>query len=353
MKFIDSTNFVRLIKKLTAEGGLYFPVRDEDTGMLHLSRADGFPLEEEFDLGGYRAVEPLKGVAQKARVAVAEYPSDNPDELTSSENVEPSVVLGAKGCDVNAMNMVDKVQVEGEFTDPLYKIRRDKMLVIAADCDECNESCFCNLLGRNPWPEEGYDLVVSKISGGYLIESGSERGEKILSDNDKLTSEVRDGQVKARDEKRQKVLSDLKKNNREFPDLTGITEKLRKTINHGIWKELSRKCVECGACTNICPTCYCFLLYDRKTNGEYFRRVAAWDSCQLSGYARMAGMLNPRAGLTDRVKHRFYHKYDYLVASHGEIFCTGCGRCIDACSAGIDIREVLGEISKIEEKATA
>ena len=55
----------------------------------------------------------------------------------------------------------------------------------------------------------------------------------------------------------------------------------------------------------------------------------------------MAGMLNPRPRLTDRVKHRYYHKYDYLVQSHGEVFCSGCGRCIDTCSAGIDMRESL------------
>lgn len=346
MKFIDSTNFVKLIKKLTAEGELFFPYRDEETGQFHLKKASGFPLEEEFELGGYRAVEPSKGVAQYARVTVAEYPSDNPDEMTNSDNIIPSVVLGAKGCDVNAMSLVDKVQVEGEFTDPLYKIRRDKMFVVAADCDDCKETCFCTLLGKNPWPESGYDLAVSKISGGYLIEAGSERGEKVLADNEKLTSEARDAQIKARDEKRQKVVADLKKNNSQFPDLTGVTEDLREAISDEIWKELAKDCVECGACTNICPTCYCFLLYDRKTDGEHFRRISNWDSCQLTGYARMAGMLNPRASLADRVKHRFYHKYDYLVSSHGDIFCTGCGRCIDACSASIDIRDVLARVAE-------
>lgn len=350
MKFIDSTNFVKLIKKLTAEGELYYPFHDEESGMFHLRRASGFPLEEDFELGGFRAVEPMKGVAQHARVTVAEYPSDDPNEVTNEDNIIPSVVLGAKGCDINAMRQVDMVQVEGEFTDPLYKIRRDKMFVVAADCDDCKDTCFCSLLGNNPWPEEGYDLAVSKISGGYLIEAGSERGEKVLADNDKLTSEAREGQVKARDEKRQKVLASLRENNSQFPDdLTGMPEKLRDAITDELWDELARNCVECGACTNICPTCYCFLLYDRKTDGEHFRRLSNWDSCQLSGYARMAGMLNPRASLTDRVKHRFYHKYDYLVLSHGEIFCTGCGRCIDACSASIDIREVLG---KIGEKVT-
>jgi ferredoxin len=347
MKFIDSTNFVKLIKKLTAEGELYYPFHNEETGNFHLKRATGFPLDEELDLGGYRAVEPMKGVAQHARVTVAEYPSENPDEITDPDNILPSVVLGAKGCDINAMNMVDKVQVEGEFTDPLYKIRRDKMFVVGADCDDCKDSCFCTLLGKNPWPEDGYDLTVSKVSGGYLIEAGSERGEKVLADNEKLTSEARDGQIKARDEKRQKVIADIAEKNGEFPDdLTGMPEILREALSDEIWNELAKDCVECGACTNICPTCYCFLLFDRRTDGGHFRRLANWDSCQVTGYARMAGMLNPRPGLADRVKHRFYHKYDYLVLSHDDIFCTGCGRCIDTCSASIDLREVMRRVKE-------
>jgi len=349
MNFIDSTNFERLLKKVSAEAGLYVPVRDEETGRLHLKKAEGFPLDEAVDLGGYRTIEPLKGVAQAMRYKVADYPSENLDER-DIEAEEPSfVVLGARGCDVNAINMLDKVQIEGEFTDPFYKVRREKMFIIAADCTDCGDTCFCNLVGRNPWPENGFDLAISKAGGGYLIEAGSEKGKKALEENGELLGEVREGQVAARDEKRNEVLDSLKEKNSDFPQLTSITDDLRATISDDIWKDIAKRCVECGACTNICPTCYCFLLYDQKADGEYFKRISAWDSCQLSGYARMAGMGNPRSSVADRVKHRFYHKYDYLVESHGEIYCTGCGRCIDTCSAGIDMREAF---ARIKEKAS-
>lgn len=344
MRFIDSTNFERLLKKLSSEGELFVPVRDEESGKLHLERAESFPLPEGTAFDGYRTVETLKGFAQLLRSKVAEYPSDEGDELETEERFPTFVVVGAKACDLYAMDLVDKVQIEGEFTDPFYKIRREKMIVISADCSECSRSCFCNLLGNRPFPEKGYDLNISKIGGGCLVEAGSPRGEKIIEENSDLFTEPREGQAKARDEIRAKVIEELEKNNKDFPEASSITEPLREMLTDAIWTTEAARCVECGACTNICPTCYCFLLYDRKEGGEHFSRISSWDSCQVTGYARMAGMGTPRPRLSDRVKHRFYHKYDYLVLSHGAIFCTGCGRCIDACSAGIDMRDVFRKV---------
>jgi sulfhydrogenase subunit beta (sulfur reductase) len=127
-----------------------------------------------------------------------------------------------------------------------------------------------------------------------------------------------------------------------------MSEIVREALSDAIWDDISARCVECGACTNICPTCYCFLLFDQKAGGSHFQRMFSWDSCQVTGYARMAAMANPRARLTDRVKHRYYHKYDYLPLSHGAVYCTGCGRCIDSCSASIDMRDAL---RKLKEKS--
>ncbi|MBN2070830.1 MAG: 4Fe-4S dicluster domain-containing protein [Candidatus Krumholzibacteriota bacterium] len=348
MRFIDSTDFERLLKKLSAEGELVVPVREEDTGKIHIQRVEAFPLPAGTAFDGFRSVESLKGFAQHLRSVVARYPSEDMDQMEAEESFPVFVIVGARGCDLKAMELVDSVQVEGDYTDPFYKIRRDRMLVIASDCTECGESCFCTLTGSNPWPEKGYDLTISKVGSGYLVEEGSERGAAILSENSELFSEPREGQEKARVENREKVLAQLKSNNKDYPASAEMTEKLRGVLNDELWNEESARCVECGACTNICPTCYCFLLFDQQ-DGEQFKRVMSWDSCQVTGYARMAGMGTPRPRLSDRVKHRLYHKYDYLVLSHNAVFCTGCGRCIDACSASIDMRDVF---RKVKTKAT-
>lgn len=348
MYFIDSTNFERLLKKLSAEGELFIPVKSEEAGKLRLARVEAFPLPEGSSFDGYRTVEPLKAFGQLVRSPVAEYPSREGDELPPEEKFLSCVVVGARACDIYAMELVDKVQAEGEFTDPFYKTRREKMLLVGADCTACGESCFCNLVGNKPWPEHGYDLAVAKVGGGYLVETGSDRGSGIVEESADLFSEPREGQIKARDEARRELLARLEENNREYPAAAGLPEKIRDALTDEVWDGIAARCIECGACTNICPTCYCFLLYDQQAGEGCFQRVFAWDSCQVTGYARMAGMLTPRPRLADRVKHRYYHKYDHLVLSHGAIYCTGCGRCIDSCSASIDMREAF---RKIDEKS--
>ncbi|MCD6304459.1 MAG: 4Fe-4S dicluster domain-containing protein, partial [Planctomycetes bacterium] len=114
------------------------------------------------------------------------------------------------------------------------------------------------------------------------------------------------------------------------------------------WQRYAADCVECAACTNICPTCHCFYLYDQMLAPEQFERVRTWDSCLLGGYHRMAGAVNlkptPRPKLRSRLANRVLHKFAYSPQQYGLLGCVGCGRCIEACLGGIDIRRVIQDL---------
>ena len=107
-----------------------------------------------------------------------------------------------------------------------------------------------------------------------------------------------------------------------------------------VWRDEAQTCVECGACNTICPTCHCFFLFDQKDEAG-MARFRLWDSCMIKDFARVAGGANPRPELWMRLRNRFEKKFDFFPKVAGLYACTGCGRCISACPAKIDIRKVL------------
>ena len=117
------------------------------------------------------------------------------------------------------------------------------------------------------------------------------------------------------------------------------------------WVELSERCISCRICAYVCPTCRCFDLRDEALpsgNGQQqYERVRCWDSCTGEAYRRIAGGHNPREVKADRLRNRFFCKFNYYPAQYGPTACTGCGRCIDACPVNIDIVEVLNHLAEV------
>jgi sulfhydrogenase subunit beta (sulfur reductase) len=109
-----------------------------------------------------------------------------------------------------------------------------------------------------------------------------------------------------------------------------------------VWNDLGERCLSCGACSHVCPTCYCFDVQDDVDLGARSgRRLRVWDSCLFRTHALVAGGENFRATRDSRVKFRYYHKQRGFVAEYGRPSCVGCGRCTVACPAGIDIVTVI------------
>jgi ferredoxin len=233
--------------------------------------------------------------------------------------------------------------MKGEIKDPFYVGNRNKGTIISCDCSSPKETCFCTMLDLKPYPEEGFDLNLSKISEGLVVEVGSEEGKRLISNDRELFLEASAEQVKERDGNRAATLSEVKEQNRKFAVSKPYQELTKDKLGSPVWGRYSGRCLGCAACLSVCPTCHCFLLYDQKMD-ESFERVRVWDFCYHRGYARVAGGPNPRPTMSDRFKNKYIDKFDFSMANFGTYACTGCGRCVEACLANIDMRQVFKDL---------
>ncbi len=294
-----------------------------------------------------RAAQSTKGFFLPPAETIARY---GPDAGSVAIAEGRNVLVGVRACELKAWKYLDKVMLEGDFDDPAYRARRENAVIISCDCADCAETCCCVLVDGRPYVEEGdgADINVTTLEDGYLVEPMTDKGVELLGGE---FSEASSEQLTARQRIRDAMVERLKTQNADFtfnatdanpPDLPLDDDKS--------WQRHSADCVECGACTNICPTCHCFYLFDHELAVGSNERVRAWDSCLLSTYHRMAGgenmKISPRPELRSRLANRILHKFVYSPQQYGMLGCVGCGRCVDACPGAIDIRKVVEDLSK-------
>ncbi len=260
--------------------------------------------------------------------------------VTEEAKAEDFIVIGAKACDIKALKILDNVFIGGDYVDDFYKSKREKGIIIACDCTEPLEYCFCILLGDKPYVEEGADLSISEVPRGYIIDVLTEKGENLIRGLN--SREAERTEIEQREDNRKKVIEKLKEINKKFKSLDNVRDIIKDLYDSEVWREYSERCVECGACTMVCPSCHCFLLQESVV--REFGKNRVWDSCQYTGFAREAGGANPRKEVFERLRNRYYCKFQYKPENFDLVACTGCGRCVAACQGGIDMREVLSKM---------
>ena len=337
MYYISLGNFAIFLDNLNKDYAVYLPVK-KGQGRLY-QKYD--TLSDDVVIGEVRAVEPLKSFFFRARKVVAKgFSEDIPDS-----GDKPLAIIGVKACDLKGFKVQDHVFQDQDCPEPFYDKAREENIIISADCTCAIDTCFCLALGLKPHPQEDFDLNLSEVKGGFIVESGSNRGQELISKNSllfqKASKEAIDQKDKQRDEVGKRVEENIKDN--EVPNQDSFGSIIEKNYDASIWKEEAETCVECGACNVICPTCHCFLLYDQKDE-KNMARLRIWDSCMIKDFARVAGGANPRERLWMRLRNRFEKKFDFFPKVADFYACTGCGRCISACPAKIDIRKVLKKL---------
>ncbi|HNS31873.1 MAG TPA: 4Fe-4S dicluster domain-containing protein [bacterium] len=327
--YISKKDWDSFIKGKCAGNIIFAPF--ENGSSLFYGKADAFNYADiVYDRA--RPVEPLRMFLLPFRERVVPEPEKIPD----------IVVMGAAACDLKGLEILDNVFLKSEYKDQNYAKRRNKTLLISFDCLAPYPTCFCELVGVHPYPEAGFDINISLSEEGILADVGSEKGMAFIG-NDQKFFQASGEQVKKREEQRKKTVETLKESNRSY-DFTRI-DRMKGLSQTELWKvpREVENCVQCGSCTNNCPTCVCFLLEDTG-NSEMLKKNKVWDSCLFPGYARMAAGASPRATLYDRYSNRLLCKYWYMVENFGIKGCTGCGRCIAGCIGKIDKRAVITEV---------
>ncbi|MEM0083943.1 MAG: 4Fe-4S dicluster domain-containing protein [Candidatus Methanomethylicia archaeon] len=239
-----------------------------------------------------------------------------------------------KPCDSAAIKIMDKTFSWNE--DVYYKTIREKLTIIVENCIDPGKTCFCATMGTGPRVKENFDIAYTKINGKVLFEVGSEKGGKIL----KSLNELREASV---DDITSliKTMEEAEKKAKAPFNIENLPKELEeKIMNKDLWRKVSEKCVGCGNCTMVCPTCFCFDIYDESHLDEYVDRIRYWDSCFTYRYAEVAGG-NFRPDLWARYRQWLLHKFSYWEKQFDTLGCVGCGRCITWCPMGIDIRESI------------
>ncbi len=286
---------------------------------------------------------PPKKVLQPQQERLTSYSLGGKPSVEQIIEATPTVLFGIHTCDLHAVQLLDKAFSE-EYPDAHYLARRDQTILVSLECLEpCDEHSFCKSMGTLT-AGEGYDLHLTDLGLAYAVDVATEAGAQILSDYGSA-SEAGDGDVRRLNDvlgaKWPRFTYRLEFDAAELPAL------LSTAYDHPLWQELGDRCLACGSCTNVCPTCYCFNVYDETnmalTEGE---RVRRWDSCQLDEFARVAGGENFREARAARQRHRFMRKGRYIFEKFGELGCVGCGRCIRACVADINIVDGFNAIQR-------
>jgi len=316
---------------------LYVPKK---TGTHYIYNRYDPSAEVPVDFNNIRACIPAKEFLFPMRELAAVYP-----EPSETKEIKPFAVFGLKDCDLRSIEILDKVFIEEEFEDPFYVARREKMFIISSDCSDPADSCFCNVLNGQPFAPGGFDLNVSQVKDRFIIEVGSQKGKDFVDKYPSLFSETTEALLAERDKNRAKAQQQLEQKNADLKFDAPIKKIVENSQDSQVYDEEATTCVECQACTRICPTCHCFYLYDTKQK-DYFAKMKMWDSCMRAAYAEVAGGANPRKVLGDRLRHRFMHKFSYFLDRYGIDMCVGCGRCVDAEAGEVDIRKVLKKLNE-------
>ena len=260
-----------------------------------------------------------------------------------AEDPPARAFLGVRSCDLHAIAALDDALLNIEHPDDGYRARREASLIIALNCSKAGGTCFCVSTGTGPRAERGYDLGLTEVIDAgehyFVIETGSDAGDHLL---DSLPTVGAGEEALAQAER--VIAATAAEMGREL-ETDGLADLLKRNLEHPRFDAVSERCLSCGNCTSVCPTCFCTEVEDVvDLAGRTTEHTRRWDSCFTLGFSHVHGG-SVRNSVGSRYRQWMTHKLstwsDQFESSSG---CVGCGRCITWCPVAIDITEEAAEI---------
>jgi len=383
--WLDAVGLERLVAALAAGGYRVVgpQVADGAVVIRDLASARQLPTGwlDEQDGGSYRlrhdptagtfdhVVGPhsLKNFLFPARETIARFTREggswSQEELARDE--PPLAVIGVRACDLEALRIQDRVFMGGEYVDPGYAARREKLFVVAVNCRRAVATCFCHSMGCGPAATHSFDLALTEHGGDgsgpsrFACEVGSARGAEILATlgdglNACTPTEVAAAravpeQLAARMHARQAEPGQPRPRSL---DTEGIRDLLLGNLEHARWDEVASRCLSCTNCTLVCPTCFCASVTEvADLSGDHVDRERQWASCFTLDHAKIHGRA-VHSSTASRYRQWLTHKLAGWIDQFGTSGCTGCGRCITWCPVGIDITEEVAAIRAAPAEST-
>jgi sulfhydrogenase subunit beta (sulfur reductase) len=323
----------RLVTEWAKSGAVYAPVQVKDWTEFRRIKT-----LEQADLSRVNTKLSARGLIFRQCETMFRFETSQPDKAQEAEQPEAQVVLGVRPCDAAGIAVLDKFFSGQGENDTYYKRRRDRTTLVGLSCNAPADTCFCSAVGGSPAGTRGLDLLLTDIGGRYLAEPLTDKGAALV----KGMPEASAPDMAKKAELAVKAAAAIT----ERIDTKRLKGLLDTADSNPIWEELSLPCVNCGACTFVCPTCHCFDITDETRKGKG-TRIRVWDTCQSCMYSQHASGHNPRQTHASRFRNRVMDKFRYTVDLIGEVSCVGCGRCIRECPAGVDIRETVERLTAV------
>lgn len=329
MKTITKARIPELLERLTSNYKVLVPANIEGVSRFTTyQKGLDLALEENVTM-------PPKDIFFPQTEKMYKFKSDKKsleiEEIQAQEDLQ--IIFGLRSCDLKSIECLDQVFLTKGFIDRFYHDKRERTLLIALSCIKPMEACFCTSVGIDPQQGVGADIQAYDLGEKLGFMGITEKGQALLAKVADLFTEE------------EATIPSVEQFNLTV-DIQGVPEKLKDMFDHPIWDDISRKCLNCSACSYVCPTCHCFDIAS-EVRGEDGVKIRCWDSCMFGEYTVMAGGHQPRPGKKERVRNRFLHKLRYFPERYNMLLCTGCGRCIVKCPVNLDITDVIKKIKNV------